>query len=122
MERYENRIWVSLFLFLLSSVAWLKPEDWQKACQAMAILGMLAGLAALALAAFIFIMGLVDKDYPNMMAMGSVAAAAFSCKSSRGYYDDKEAIMRIIIIWIQKTIIIIIIIINIIIILIIIKK
>ncbi|GFR78160.1 lens fiber membrane intrinsic protein-like [Elysia marginata] len=48
-----------------------KKTDWLKACQAMAILGMLAGLVAALMAGVVFVMGLMKKD--STQAIGIIA-------------------------------------------------
>ncbi|KAK3801321.1 hypothetical protein RRG08_054825 [Elysia crispata] len=54
-----------------------KP-DWLKASQAMAILGMLVGLGAAALACIMFVMGLMNKDSFKSLGVLSFLAAVVS--------------------------------------------
>ncbi|KAK3775433.1 hypothetical protein RRG08_015281 [Elysia crispata] len=54
-----------------------KP-DWLKACQAMAILGMLLGLMAVALATFMFVKSLKNNDSPKSLGLLTLLAAILS--------------------------------------------
>lgn len=52
--------------------------DWLRACEAMAILGMLVGCLAAFLAALIFVRYLMKKDVPKNVGLITLATAIFS--------------------------------------------